>query len=1625
MLIEPQGISPASTSGRRLALVVGVNGESAIGRAPLHYAVDDGRDIAQVLQQDYCGFELFRPPLLGEQATTSQVRDAVLDLSNQLREDDFALFFFSGHAEAIPLEADLDDVYLVTSDFNVSRIRRDRNACLSLRWLRQMLFEHDQAKHILLILDCCYAGKFADSAPNPYLDTLFQRLRYYFGEPSAQSASLPGGIRLALTATGINTAQEQDGHGLLTGPVLAALRGECEQAVNERGEVTFTRLFGFLKTAMPVHQQPRFLGAGDELVLAIHPDRSQHQHREHEQEAQRTARRQRLSSMLSNHHGFLQDRLESFVGREQEMIDVGQYIDQLLSTGGYLTITGHAGQGKSSIIAKLIASAAKKQEELDCIAFHFIPLTPPPDYQVALLRNLMARLVLKYELSDLYLVSESRAALSEGFPRVLQEIAEKGGQEIIFVDGLDQLQPDPQTGLRDLSFLPQGPVNPPQGIVFVLGTRPNDTLRPLELLKPYHEYQLPNMSRADFDDILHHRGVVLERSLANRFYEMLGENAFYLDLVAKELAARHDMTNHEVEEVIQQIANDPENLFSLTIDRLRRPETLWSTVIKPILGLLLVTNEPLVREHIKSLLHFTFVTNLDGEQLNQGLERLGGLVVIDEQQRYSLFHLKFRDYLGQNTQNPKGRYVFDSEDEQRWHRTFVAWCEQDTLAEIWESIFTDSSEQGRRYYVRQHYITHLYLAKEWDKLFRALDEGAYGKAKVKNDPSTRSYTLDLDLGRKAAASSGWNRERAIEHLPYLWRYTLLRCSLASRADMYFREAFELMLLLGYETKALGLAELLTGAEYKAQIFMLIASHLIRIEREREGLQLFWRAEQIISSIPSERRRITTLLILSAALARIHRWQEAERVIGSISDEEGKATALVTLGTALAQAQQWQEAERVIGSISDEKSKAAALVTLGTALAQTQQWQEAERVIGSISDEESKAAALVTLGTALAQAQQWQEAKQQWQEAKQIIGSISDEESKAISLATLGTALAQAQQWQKAKQQWQEAKQIIGSISDEESKAAALVTLGTALAQAQQWQEAEQQWQEAKQIIGSISDEESKAISLATLGTALAQAQQWQKAEQIIKSISIMKRRTTALVMLTKALAQAQQWQAAEKIIGTISDKWNKTEALIILSTALIQAQQWQAAEQIIKSISPENRRAVVLVMLSSALTQAQQWQAAEQIWQKAEQIISSVSNKQSKVATLIVLSSALTQAQQWREAIQVIHSISEGKNQAKALVELVLALTQAQQWQKAEEVIGSISDEQSRTEAKSTLGIALAQAQQWQMAEEVIGSISDEQSRTEAQISLSVALALAQQWQASAQIISSILNKGNGDVALIKLSTALAQAQQWQKAEEVIDFLAWDEIRRVIDSISEKEEWNSAVLKLSTALAQAQQWQMAEEVIGSISNEQSRTEAQISLSVALALAQQWQASAQIISSILNKGNGDVALFKLSTALAQAQQWQMAEKVIGSISNEQSRTAALVNLSTALAQEQQWQMAAQIVNSISNKGSRDVALVNLSSALAQAQQWQMAEKVINSIFSTWSKTDALINLSIALAQYNNYSRLIPLIQQEWLRATSREEALRLLPLAYSLFPLVPNLAIDLVDAFSWADSFLQK
>jgi len=702
--------------------------------------------------------------------------------------------------------------------------------------------------------------------------------------------------------------------------------------------------------------------------------------------------------LFTTQSGFLRDRLDSFVGRKRELTELQHMINARFQTGGYVTITGQAGQGKSSIIAKLVETY-----DIEQTAYHFIPFNPGPDHQVNLLRNLMARLILKYDLSDLYVASENRAALRDYFPHVLLDVVNKGGKEVIFVDGLDQLEED-FNSVRDLSFLPH---DPPPGIVFVLGTRPNDTMKPLELLKPIDPYPLPNLSRQDFTLILQHRQVSLDEYLADQFYRAMDENALYLDLVAREL---FDNKILSPQQVIAKVASNPANIFSLSIARLKQPPIEWREVIKPVLGLLLAAREPLASWHIRHILQ------IEDERLREALARLGGLVVDTGQRRYTLFHLKLRDYLRQEEEHDHKDYIFATDEEEGWHARLAHWCEQGDLSQIWQDV-NNPKEQGRRTYARQHYITHLYFARKWQHVFKILDEGSYGRAKERCNLSTRSYIQDLDRGCQAAAHYGSTLQETIAMLPLLWRYTLLRGSLRSQADHYPLETFQLLLLLKREAEVLGLAELLTNSNYKVDVLLLMAQYLAKqTERQAESTQIFFRASEVARGIEESYQRAWALRRLASSLAEAEQWEQAKLV--------------------------WTEAEAVARGTERRDKRAEALSELVSSLAKAKQWEQAETIARDIEKGDQRARALSALASSLAEAEQWEQARPLWIEAEAL---ACDEESglRAWILIELVSSLAKAKQWKQAEA-------LTRDIEESDERAEALSVLANNLLAAREY-----------------------------------------------------------------------------------------------------------------------------------------------------------------------------------------------------------------------------------------------------------------------------------------------------------------------------------------------------------------------------------------------------------------------------------------------------------------------------------------------------------------------------------------------------------------------------------------------
>nr|BBH92102.1 hypothetical protein KTA_03010 [Thermogemmatispora argillosa] len=287
---------------------------------------------------------------------------------------------------------------------------------------------------------------------------------------------------------------------------------------------------------------------------------------------------------------------------------------------------------------------------------------------------------------------------------------------------------------------------------------------------------------------------------------------------------------------------------------------------------------------------------------------------------YSLGHGHLRDYLRRDQTRPDKEYLFDEEDEQEWQSILAAWCEEGGLDRIWQDATHDPGEQRRRLYARQHYITHLYQAglRQWRRLFALLDEGSYGRQKVQVEDSFRLYDRDLQLGQRAAASSCWSQDEAVRLLPTLCRYTLLRAYLSENTLWYpwwyTDEAFQLMLLLGKERKALALAERQDTLS-SSHLLLLIARHLAAMPgRERQAQQLWLRVQGRVLAVQDDPSQESALEQVVEALVEAQLLEEAERLIHFIEDRFRQGRAWYRLAQALTQAQRFDEAERVIRSI---------------------------------------------------------------------------------------------------------------------------------------------------------------------------------------------------------------------------------------------------------------------------------------------------------------------------------------------------------------------------------------------------------------------------------------------------------------------------------------------------------------------------------------------------------------------------------------------------------------------------------------------------------------------------------------------------------------------------------------
>jgi energy-coupling factor transporter ATP-binding protein EcfA2 len=196
---------------RSIALVCGVN-QYAAGISCLRTAVPDVRAVAEALAAH--GFE--ETVLLDEAVTRDSLRGFLMDRATDVTEDDRLVVYFAGHGLSAPSDRGPEG-FLLLSD----AVSADPTSYFAMAALRQLL-EPLRCRHMLLLLDCCFAGTFQWAARRDVESQLMpiyqQTLDRYISRPAWQ-----------VLVSACHDEAASDGVAATDGQLLPNLRVETER----------------------------------------------------------------------------------------------------------------------------------------------------------------------------------------------------------------------------------------------------------------------------------------------------------------------------------------------------------------------------------------------------------------------------------------------------------------------------------------------------------------------------------------------------------------------------------------------------------------------------------------------------------------------------------------------------------------------------------------------------------------------------------------------------------------------------------------------------------------------------------------------------------------------------------------------------------------------------------------------------------------------------------------------------------------------------------------------------------------------------------------------------------------------------------------------------------------------------------------------------------------------------------------------------------------------------------------------------------------------------------------------------------------------------------------------------
>ena len=224
--------------GERYAVVIGVSKYQAASEAlpDLQYADDDARAIRDLLLSEVGGF---RPgnviTLIDEDATSRNMRSALLTFLTRPKKEDLVLIYFAGHGAADPNNP--IDHYFITHD---SRPMNLGGTAFPMWHLRDVFARTIKAQRVVTFADACHSAGIGEAAVDGFnlVNQSFQRY-----------ASIEG--RAVLTGSDLGessfeSARWGGGHGVFTHFLLQGASGPADRNGDRR--VTVQELFDYIRS---------------------------------------------------------------------------------------------------------------------------------------------------------------------------------------------------------------------------------------------------------------------------------------------------------------------------------------------------------------------------------------------------------------------------------------------------------------------------------------------------------------------------------------------------------------------------------------------------------------------------------------------------------------------------------------------------------------------------------------------------------------------------------------------------------------------------------------------------------------------------------------------------------------------------------------------------------------------------------------------------------------------------------------------------------------------------------------------------------------------------------------------------------------------------------------------------------------------------------------------------------------------------------------------------------------------------------------------------------------------------------------------------------------------------------